>query len=89
MSSIKAVYNDLVVYSDLIADAVLARVSPLQDDITEKEARKLYGRDLVDSAISEVGISFRLGPKGRILSRRELNAVKSAFKLVEVGGSRD
>ena len=65
-------------FSNLIADAILKRTSPVKDDMSEREAKAAYGtrwlRRVKEEGLAE---SHRIGGKV-IYSRHQLDCIRAA-----------
>ena len=48
METVKEIMTELENCSNLIADAIIRKTSPYEDDITERQAKKAYGRDWIE-----------------------------------------
>lgn len=53
MKSIGDVMADVIVYADIIAAAVVKRMSPADDDIKQCQAYDIYGRKWIDDAVAK------------------------------------
>ncbi len=70
--------TDLERVSNLIADAIIRRTNPCEDDITESAARKLYG-DRWLRQMKKCGLAkwSRVGSRN-IYSRHQLDCLRDA-----------
>lgn len=68
--------DNAIEFSELVADAIIARVFPVKDDISEREAKASYGARWLDrmkkSGLAE---SYRIGGK-IIYSRHQLDCLR-------------
>ena len=64
--------------SNLVADAILKRTSPVKDDMSEREARRAYGTRWL-KAMREKGLAdaHRIGGRW-IYSRHQLDCLRAA-----------
>lgn len=78
MSSLETLARDYAQLSELIADAILRRTSPVSDEISESEAQKAYGtrwlNRMRDGGLAEYS---RCGNK-KLYSRHQLDCLKAA-----------
>ena len=51
MNTLATLFCDLVTASDLIADAIVKRTCPMEDEISTSEAYALYGRRWVEERL--------------------------------------
>lgn len=72
-------------FSNLIADAIIKKTSPVQDDMSEREAKKAYGTRWL-MAMKEKGLAnaHRIGGKV-VYSRHQLDCLRAAERqLIEL-----
>lgn len=78
MESVKNIMNELEQCSNLIADAIIRKASPFEDDITENQARKAYGDKWLRKMKKEGLAKFtRIGNR-IIYSRHQLDCLREA-----------
>lgn len=65
-------------FSDLVADAIIKRVSPVRDDLSERQARAAYGARWLRS-MREAGLAtpHKVGGK-TVYSRHQLDCLRAA-----------
>ena len=73
--------DSLLALSDMVADAVLQRMTPVKDDLSQREATAEYGARFIAEALKKKLISFRKFGNRKVYSRRELNAVRYSVLL--------
>ena len=78
MESVRDIMTELETCSNLIADAIIRKTTPVEDDISEHQAKKAYGvRWIVKMRRYGLAEAHRVG--GRILySRHQLNCLREA-----------
>lgn len=78
METVRDIMAQLESCSNLIADAIIRKTMPCEDDITEHQAKKAYGvRWIVKMRKYGLADAHRVG--GRILySRHQLNCLREA-----------
>lgn len=78
MESIRDIMTQLESCSNLIADAIIRKTLPCEDDISEHQAKKAYGvRWIIKMRKYGLADAHRVG--GRILySRHQLNCLREA-----------
>lgn len=65
-------------FSNLIADAIIKKTSPVQDDLSEREAKKAYGsRWLMAMKAKGLADAHRIGSKV-VYSRHQLDCLRAA-----------
>lgn len=65
-------------FSNLVADAILKRTSPVRDDLSEREAKQAYGTRWL-LAMKEKGLADAHRVGGRwIYSRHQLDCLRAA-----------
>ena len=70
----------LIEDAELIADAIIRRWHPIEDELTTREAHKAYGREWVERAVAQHKVSpYRIGQKV-CFSRTELDALRTLEK---------
>ena len=78
METLRSLTEELVEYSELIADAILKKTAPVKDDITERQARQSYGakwlKRMRDEGLDEY---HRVGNRV-IFSRHQLDCLRAA-----------
>ena len=78
MESVKHIMNELGQCSNLIADAIIRKTSPCEDDISENQARQLYGDKWIRK-MKRLGLAKYTKIGGRnIYSRHQLNCLREA-----------
>lgn len=78
MDTVKSIMNELEQCSNLIADAIIRRTSPHNDDITERQAKEAYG-DKWLRHMKTKGLARYTKIGGRnIYSRHQLNCLREA-----------
>ena len=78
MESVKHIMNELEQCSNLIADAIIRKTSPHEDDITERQAKEAYG-DKWLRKMKGLGLAKYTKIGGRnIYSRHQLNCLRQA-----------
>ena len=78
MESVKHIMNELEQCSNLIADAIIRKTSPHEDDITERQAKEAYGEKWLRK-IKGLGLAKYTKIGGRnIYSRHQLNCLREA-----------
>lgn len=78
METIRSLMEQAETLSNLVADAILKKTSPVKDDISEREAKQAYGtrwlRQMKEKGLAEV---HRVG--GRLIySRHQLDCLRAA-----------
>lgn len=67
----------LIADAELIADAIIRRWHPIEDELSTREAYKAYGRAWVEDAVAKRDIHpYKIGQK-ICYSRTELDALRS------------
>ena len=78
MESVRDIMTELETCSNLIADAIIRKTIPFNDDISESQARELYGdkwlRRMKRCGLAEYN---RVGNRN-IFSRHQLNCLRQA-----------
>ena len=78
MESVKTIMNELEQCSNLIADAIIRRTVPCEDDISENQARQVYGDKWLRRMKKEgLAVCHRIGGRN-IFSRHQLNCLREA-----------
>lgn len=76
--SVTEILTNLEAVSDLIADAIIKKVMPVKDDISENQAKKAYG-DRWIRKMKKYGLAKESHIGGRIIySRTHLDALRIA-----------
>jgi len=78
MESVRNIMNELEACSNLIADAIIRKTSPCEDDISESRARELYGDKWI-RRMKRYGLAkyHRIGRRN-IYSRHQLDCLRQA-----------
>ena len=77
METIRSLMEQAETFSNLVADAILKRTSPVKDDMSEREAKAAYGTRWL-SRMREGGLAepHRIG--GRVIySRHQLDCLRA------------
>ena len=78
MESVITMMKELERCSNLIADAIIRRTVPREDDISENQARQLYGDKWLRRMKKEgLAVCHRIGGRN-IFSRHQLNCLREA-----------
>ena len=78
MDSVRTIMTELETCSNLIADAIIRKTSPVEDDISEHQAKKAYGVRWIQK-MRRYGLAEAHRVGGRILySRHQLNCLREA-----------
>lgn len=77
MSSIENIARNYEQISSLIADAIIARVSPVKDDLTENEAREAFGTRWLNSMCEKGLATFTRRGNRKIYSRHKLECLRA------------
>lgn len=78
MNDILHIATELETISTLIADAIIKKTAPASDELSEREASKLYGYGWV-TRMRDSGMAKVQYTKGKnIYSRHQLNCLKMA-----------
>ena len=78
METVKDLMTELEYCSNLIADAIIRKTSPCEDDITERQAKKAYGRDWIERMKKlKLAKYSKIGGRN-IYSRHQLNCLRQA-----------
>ena len=78
MESVKQIMNELEQCSDLIAEAIIKKTQPYEDDISENQSRKAYGIKWLRKMKAE-GLAKYARVGGRVLySRHQLDCLRAA-----------
>ena len=81
MDSIGNIFHDLMTASDLIADAIIKRPRPLEDELSTSEAYGLYGRRWVEDRL-RTGLLHRSAIGNRLVySRHELECLRASERI--------
>lgn len=81
MDSIGNIFHDLMTASDLIADAIIKRTRPLEDELSTSEAYALYGRRWVEERLRQ-GFLHRSRISNRLVfSRHELKCLRVSERI--------
>ena len=64
MNTLATLFCDLVTASDLIADAIVKRTCPVEDEISTSEAYALYGRRWVEERLRQGSFTGRESATG-------------------------
>lgn len=81
MDSIGNIFHDLMTASDLIADAIIKRTRPLEDELSTSEAYDLYGRRWVEDRL-RTGLLHRSAIGNRLVySRHELECLRASERI--------
>ena len=78
MESVRDIMNQLEACSNLIADAIIRRTIPYEDDISESQARELYGDKWIRK-MKRYGMAkyHRIGRRN-VYSRHQLDCLRQA-----------
>ena len=78
MESVKHIMNELEQCSNLIADAIIRKTSPCEDDISENQARQLYGDKWLRRMKKEgLAVCHKIGGRN-LFSRHQLDCLREA-----------
>lgn len=81
MNTLATLFCDLVTASDLIADAIVKRTCPVEDEISTSEAYALYGRRWVEERLRQ-GFLHRSRISNRLVfSRHELKCLRVSERI--------
>ncbi len=80
MNSIAIIAQQCVELSEVIADAILRRTSPVSDELSEAEAKKAYGTRWLNRMRDEGLAKFRWKGNKKIFSRHQLDCLLYAEK---------
>lgn len=80
MNSISVLAKQYAELSELIADAILRRTSPVSDELSESEAKKAYGTRWLNRMRDEGLAQFQRKGNKKIFSRHQLDCLLSAEK---------
>lgn len=81
MNTLATLFCDLVTASDLIADAIVKRTCPVEDEISTSEAYALYGRRWVEDHL-RTGLLHRSAIGNRLVySRHELECLRASERI--------
>ena len=81
METVMDLMKQVESFSDLVADAVIKRTSPVKDDLSERQACAAYGtRWLRDKRKQGLADAHRIGGK-LIYSRHQLDCIRAAERL--------
>lgn len=73
-------FRQLMEQSELIADAIIKRMSPVSDDLSTNEAEKLYGQQWLRQAVESGkvrGMRMGAGRNSKVIySRHELDCLR-------------
>lgn len=69
--------------SSLAADEMVRRLYPVKDDISQREARELYGKAVVSAAEKSGLVKVRMIGNRKLFSRRELNAFSYSREMIQ------
>lgn len=82
MESLQWFAEDAQSMSELIADAIIKRTQPIQDDLSEREARAAYGRRWLERMVAAgLATSHRIGGR-KVYSRHQLDCLRVAERKV-------
>lgn len=76
-------YEELMMISSLVADELIRRLQPVKDDISQREARELYGKAVVSAAENSGLVKVRMIGNRKLFSRRELNAFSFSREMIQ------
>ena len=79
--TVSEIMRDAEALSLLVADAVIRRTNPAQDDISERAARQAYGRSWLNRAKRSGLVSVREVGNRVYYSRHQLNCLREAEKV--------
>lgn len=78
METVRSLMEQAEAFSNLVADAIIKRTSPVKDDLSERQAQAAYGskwlRKVKESGLAEY---HRIGGKV-IYSRHQLDCIREA-----------
>lgn len=78
METIRSLMEQAETFSNLVADAILKRTSPVKDDMSEREAKAAYGtRWLRQKREEGLADAHRIGGR-MIYSRHQLDCLRAA-----------
>ena len=78
METVREIMRELEFCSNLIADAIIRRTIPCEDDISENQARKGYGDKWLRRMKREgLAVCHKVGGRN-IYSRHQLNCLREA-----------
>lgn len=69
--------------SSLVADEMVRRLYPVKDDISQREARELYGKAVVSAAENSGLVKVRMIGNRKLFSRRELNVYCFSREMIQ------
>ncbi len=74
-------YDELLRMTSLLADAIIQRMDPVKDELSQREAVRIYGDRFVRRAVSDGCVCPKSVANRKVYSRRELNAYRYASEL--------
>lgn len=83
IQDMKFSFEELMMISSLVADEMIRRQQPVKDDISQREARELYGKAVVSAAENSGLVKVRMIGNRKLFSRRELNAFSLSREMVQ------
>ena len=78
METVRDLMEQAEMLSNLVADAILKKTAPVQDDLSEREAKKAYGTRWI-LAMKEQGLADAHRINGKwVYSRHQLDCLRAA-----------
>lgn len=77
------IFKEVMKISSLAADEMVRRLYPVKDDISQREARELYGKAVVSAAEKSGLVKVRMIGNRKLFSRRELNAFSYSREMIQ------
>ncbi len=78
MNSISVLAKQYAELSEMIADAILRRTSPVSDELSEAEAKKAYGTRWLNRMRDEGLATFHRKGNRKMFSRHQLDCLQAA-----------
>ena len=78
MESLQWFAEDAKAMSELIADAIIKKMQPVKDDLTESQARKAYGVRWLNRMVESGHAEYHWIGSRKIFSRHQLDCLRTA-----------
>lgn len=78
METTKELSRELETLTDLIADAIIRKTNPLQDDLSERQARDSYGALWLNRQVKLGLVKGHFIGNKKVYSRHQLDCLRAA-----------
>lgn len=85
MEDIKNRFTSILEYSEVLAAAILKKMDPLKDEISQSEAYRLFGAGFVKEGRRLFNFTVKHIGNKTVYSRHELIAARESLKETDMG----